>query len=96
MKYIRHGVRHVVRSEGFEKNVMMGMGEGNRKTGRPRTRWMDEIGLLTGMSLYALKMAVKDRATWKKLVMKVTRSRARLDEHGNISDISNYGKLRLI
>ena len=58
---------------------MLGMGEGVRRRGRPRTKWMDEVRELTGMSFYTLNTVAKDRATWKKIVMNVTRGRARLD-----------------
>jgi len=33
---------HVMRSNGLEKDIMLGMGEG------PRTRWTDDIGYGTG------------------------------------------------
>ncbi len=35
--------RHVMRSNGMEKEMMLACGEGNRKRGRPRKKWMDEI-----------------------------------------------------
>ena len=34
---------HIMRSKGLEKEMMMACGEGRRKRGRPREKWMDEI-----------------------------------------------------
>jgi len=31
---------HVIRSNGFEKGMMLTCGEGRRRRGRPRRRWM--------------------------------------------------------
>ena len=66
---------HVMRSEGLEKSVMMGMGDGARGRGRPRTRWLDEIKECTGLSLQELKEAAQDRDGWRGKVMGVTRGR---------------------
>ena len=34
---------HVMRSDGLEKGMILACGEGRRRRGRPRRRWMDEI-----------------------------------------------------
>jgi exonuclease III len=70
---------HVMRSNGLEKDIMTGMGEGKRERGRPRTRWLDEIKERTGLSLQELKEAVRDRVGWRGKVMDVTRGRHRPD-----------------
>jgi hypothetical protein len=70
---------HVMRSDGLEKSIMTGMGEGARGRGRPRTRWLDEVQKSTGLSLQELKEATRDRDGWRRLVLDVTRSRLRLD-----------------
>ena len=43
---------HIARSDGdsLEKVIMQGQVEGNRKPGRPRTRWIDQIKSLAGSS----------------------------------------------
>jgi len=41
-----------MRGDGLEKSLMMGMGDGSRGRGMPRTRWMDEVWEMTGLSLY--------------------------------------------
>jgi len=38
-----------MRSDGLEKGMMLACGEGRRRRGRPRRRWMDEIHEVTGM-----------------------------------------------
>ena len=52
---------HVMRANGLEKSIMLGMGEGQRGRGRPRTRWLDEIQSTTGLNLHQLSEAVQDR-----------------------------------
>jgi hypothetical protein len=42
---------HVMRADGLEKEMMLAYGEGKRKRGRPRRRWMEEIHEATGMKL---------------------------------------------
>ena len=42
---------HIMRSDGLEKAIMLGMGEDKRKKGRPRMRWLDEVQELTGLGL---------------------------------------------
>ena len=34
---------HVMRSTSLAKEIMLGMGNGKRKKGRPRIRWVDEV-----------------------------------------------------
>ena len=46
---------HVMRSNGMEKEMMLAFGEGGRKQGRPRKRWMDMIHETTGMNLAELR-----------------------------------------
>jgi len=66
---------HVMRSDGLEKDIMLGMGEGSRK----RTRWTDDILEWTRLSLYMLTPAMVDRVSWRKMVLNVTMGRLRLD-----------------
>ena len=66
---------HVMRANGLEKSIMLGMGEGKRGRGRPRTRWLDEIQSTTGLNLHQLSVAVEDRNRWRARVMDVARDR---------------------
>jgi len=42
---------HVLRGEGLEKSIMLGMGNGCRGRGRSRKRWLDEIREITSFNL---------------------------------------------
>src|ERR1043165_8784519 len=64
---------HVMRSDGLEKDMMLAYGEGRRKQGRPRKKWMDEILETTGMNLAELRDATTDRRKWKGLIKTVAR-----------------------
>ena len=65
---------HVMRSNGLEKEMMLACGEGCRKQGRPRKRWMDTIHETTGMNLADLRDATVDRVKWRGLVVSVART----------------------
>src|SRR5271163_4103463 len=52
---------HIMRSNGLEKSVMVGMGGGSRSRGRPRARWMDAIIKLTGKCISELS---GDELSW--------------------------------
>lgn len=54
--------RHVMRQQGSkEKILMLGEIEGNKKGGRPHTRWIDSIAEARGMSLQELSGAAEDK-----------------------------------
>jgi len=64
-----------MRSNSLEKDMIVAMGEGQRKRGRPRSRWLDGIEEDTGMSLQELTETTRDRTEWRRKVMMVTRGR---------------------
>jgi hypothetical protein len=64
---------HVMRADGMEKEMMLACGEGTRRKGRPRTRWMEEVHKRTAMNLAQLRDAVRSRDEWRRLVMTVAR-----------------------
>ena len=66
---------HIMRSNSLEKDMIVAMGEGQRKRGRPRSRWLDSIEEDTGMSLQELTETTRDRTEWRRKVMMVTRGR---------------------
>lgn len=71
---------HVMRAENsLEKTLMFGKVEGRRGRGKPRTRWIDSIKEITGMSLEQLREATMKRTSWRAFVHGVTKSRRRLD-----------------
>src|SRR3984885_12370847 len=65
---------HVMRAEGLEKEMMLAHGEGKRKRGRPRRRWMEEIHKTTGMKLEKLREATRDREMWRALLVTIART----------------------
>src|SRR3984885_4766589 len=54
---------HVMRSDGQEKEMMLACGEGERRRGRPRKRWMEEIHEKMKMNLEELREATRDANT---------------------------------
>ena len=71
---------HIMRRENsLEKSIMLGMGGGTRKRGRPRARWLDDIKAITNCTLAELCGSARDRDAWRKMIMAITRSQTRLD-----------------
>jgi hypothetical protein len=64
---------HVMRANGLEKEMMLACGEGRRRRGRPRRRWMEEIHEKTKMNLEELRNATEDRNTWRRLSMAIAK-----------------------
>ena len=76
LKYFGYVMRH----EGMEKMIMLGMVEGVRKRGRQRMRWLDGIKEVTGQKLEELRDTTQDRIGWRSFIYRVTKSRIRLYE----------------
>lgn len=66
---------HVMRSDGLEKRMMLAYGDGRRRRGRPRRKWMDEIHEVTGMKLAELRDVTAERKHWRRMVKTVARTR---------------------
>lgn len=64
---------HVMRSDGLEKEMMLACGEGKRKRGRPRKKWLDEIHERTGMNLAELREVTSERKQWRRFIMSIAR-----------------------
>ena len=57
-QYFHHLIR---RTDSFEKTLMLGKTEGNRRRGQQRMRWLDGIANSTDMNLSKFQETVKDR-----------------------------------
>jgi len=61
---------HTMRKQGscLEKEIMQGTMPGARRRGRPRTAWMDNIKMWTGLPVGESIRMTEDRDKWRKSV----------------------------
>ena len=58
---------HITRRDNtsLERTIMNGLVKGKRRRGRPPSRWLDQIGDITGLPLEEAKRKAMDRDGWR-------------------------------
>ncbi|XP_049754915.1 uncharacterized protein LOC126084369 [Elephas maximus indicus] len=72
---------HVVRrDQSLKKDIMLGRVQGQRKRGRPSTKWIDTVAATMSSSITMIVRMAQDQAVFRSVVQKASMSWNRLDD----------------
>ena len=63
---------HVSRSSRLAKTILQGTVKGERRRGRQRKKWEDNVREWTGLEFGKSQRAVENREKWRKVVAKLS------------------------
>ena len=66
-----------MRHPGLERDVMLGITPGTRRSGGPRRQWLNDITELLDMDLVRCVRATEERDSYRELIKSVSQTRAR-------------------